>query len=318
MSVSTTLLSDLDSKAPAPAQPPTNQMSLQDQQQLMQMQQQQQMQQMQQMKKAQNQQQQQMQQNQPQYVLYVLPNSEGCTKAIKYYQMLHRHIRLININDLPKDKIPKWLKGAPTLIDLAVHRMFVGTLAIDHLYHLAKSGVLTKGPAIDPSNMKQDGKQNPVGPKQPLPGTQLMNRPPPGSVSRSDRMEKPIGPPPATLAPATSDLGLQNAMKEKMMEEQMDPMPPPSVDPNGGSGGGGRRGSQQQQMQQQMQQQSQDKDPDLNPKKSSNLKSAFEMPEMTDIDKAKYNLGGAKKIKPDDLENYKAMRNKPPPPPGAK
>lgn len=223
----------------------------------------------------------------PQYVLYVIPNSAGSARAIKHYQILHRKIRLINLNDLPSTKIPKWLTGAPTLVDLQTRKMFAGSLAIDHLYHLALAQQSSGATSLN---------NQPVLTEKP---THYANRPVAGSVSRSDRMEKPIGPPPASLAPSQTDLGLQHAIKERM-EKEMDPMPPPSVDPNGG----GNRNQIASAMD------NNTKDPDLNPKKTSNLGAAFAMPDMSEVDKAKYNLGGSKKLKHDEVEQYKAMREK--------
>jgi hypothetical protein len=241
----------------------------------------------------------------PQYILYVMPNSPGSARAIKHYQILHKKIRLINLTDLPRAKIPKWLTGAPTLVDLQTRKMFTGSLAIDHLYHLALAQ--TQSSALL-------GNMNPAGPAGPGPApdksfAHYANRPVAGSVSRSDRMEKPIGPPPPSLAPSQTELGLQHAMKERM-EKDMDPMPPPSVDPNGS--GNNRRGGGAGDPQVAATENT--KDPDLNPKKTSNLGAAFAMPDMSEVDKAKYNLGGSKKLKHDEVEQYKAMREKVGPP----
>jgi hypothetical protein len=290
MSVSTTRLSDLD---PVQTQQP---LSNQHQQQMQQQQQQQQMQQQQSYGSSQ-------QQQPPQYVLYVLPNSKGCNQAIKQYQILHKFIRLINVADLPKEKVPLWLDGVPTLIDLASRKMFKGSLAIQHLFHLTQSSLAQQEKASFYAG-PNDGKQGPS--RAPLPGNQPVRSGPSGSVSRSDRMETPLGPPPATFAPnpmqgdsKTNPMGMQPSLKESMEQPGFDPMPPPSVS---STGAGHQPISNQQKP---------ERDPDIAPKKAPSLLAGFDGPERPpEIDLTKYNMGGKTKIATADLENYKAMRER--------
>lgn len=255
----------------------------------------------------------------PWYVLYVLPTTKdgkpcrGSSQAMRYYQTLHRYIRLINIKDLPANKIPKWLSGAPTLVDLKTSRMYQGTLAIDHLYHAALN---VQGQEMGNGQANANGNGH-------APSSQKRLQPIQNNVQRADRSDKPVNlPPPSFASPAgmKSASSIQTNKSGFVDEQDFSPMPGPSPEQshmfrNANANGHGASHSGASGVQNQ---QAKDLDPALGlvkPKSGGSLADDFDsgnsqqQKSPATIDLKKYG-GGSKKIGNDQLEAYMAMRKK--------
>jgi hypothetical protein len=144
----------------------------------------------------------------------------------------------------------------------------------------------------------------------------------PGAVQRSDRMEKPLQPPPATYSPGQQQNTQQQARAQPAQNpgrqlEQESPMPPPSMQqmqnnmghPGAGGGAGGGLMDRSQDRQGGPGSSSQGADPGLGQKRSNSLNDAFSEPDKPAVDMAKYG-GGKKGVNDDQLEQFQALRKK--------
>lgn len=74
------------------------------------------------------------------WLLYVRPSTSACIEAMQLAIQVDSDIHIADVDQIPKSKMPPWLTGVPTLVDLVTKRgPYMGSEALEQLRQYVSS-----------------------------------------------------------------------------------------------------------------------------------------------------------------------------------